>query len=65
MRPDEICHFALCGMTEARAALFAFEDAIAATACQRQASAAAFSSEILRSLNLIDGVISASGQSIR
>ncbi len=65
MRPGETCHFALCGMADARAALFALEDAIAATACQRQAGTARFSSEILRSVNLIDGVTAANGQAIR
>ncbi len=57
MRPGETCRFALCDMAEARAALFALEDEIAAVTCQRQATAATYSSEILRSLNLIDGVI--------
>jgi 5-oxoprolinase (ATP-hydrolysing) subunit C len=56
MRPGEICRFALCDMAEARAALFTLEDDIAAVTCE--ATAAGFSSETLRSLNLIDGVVS-------
>ena len=60
MRPGETCRFALCDMEEARAALFALEDAIAAVTSK--ATAAGFSSEILRSLNLIDGVIDTRGQ---
>ncbi|WP_020174364.1 biotin-dependent carboxyltransferase family protein [Methyloferula stellata] len=55
MRPGETCRFVLCGMAEARAALFALEDKIAAVTSK--ATAAGFSSEILRSLNLIDGVV--------
>jgi len=55
MRPGETCRFAACTMNEARAALFALEDEIAATACQP--IAAGFSSEVLRSLNLIDGIV--------
>jgi 5-oxoprolinase (ATP-hydrolysing) subunit C len=57
MRPGDTCRFASCSMAEARAALFALEDKIAAVTCQQQAAAATFSSEMLRSLNLIDGVI--------
>jgi biotin-dependent carboxylase-like uncharacterized protein len=55
MRPGETCRFAACCMSEARAALFALEDKIAATATRTVA--AGFSSEVLRSLNLIDGVV--------
>ncbi len=55
MRPGETCRFALCSMAEARAALFTLEDKIAAVTTR--AAAAGFSSEILRTLNLIDGVV--------
>jgi biotin-dependent carboxylase-like uncharacterized protein len=57
MRPGDACRFALCTMAEARAALFALEDEIAAITVE--ATAAGFSSAILRSLNLIDGVVHA------
>jgi biotin-dependent carboxylase-like uncharacterized protein len=59
MRPGETCRFALCDMEAARAALFALEDAIAATACQP--IAAGFSSQVLRSINLVDGVVDLRG----
>ncbi len=55
MRPGETCRFALCSMDEARAALFALEDKIAAVTTK--AAAAGYSNETLRSLNLIDGVV--------
>ncbi len=57
MRPGDSTGFAPCGMDEARAALFALEDEIAALTCQQQARAALLSIERLRSLNLIDGVV--------
>lgn len=57
MRPGETCRFAPCGMEEARSALFALEDKIAATSCKEQTIAAGFSTELLRSINLIDGVL--------
>jgi biotin-dependent carboxylase-like uncharacterized protein len=59
MRPGETCRFTACSMAEARAALFALQDAIAATACQT--IAAGFSNEALRSINLIDGVVDLRG----
>jgi len=55
MRPGESCRFARTGLGEARAALFALEDAVAAVTCQERA--AGFSNAALRSLNLIDGVV--------
>jgi biotin-dependent carboxylase-like uncharacterized protein len=57
MRPGKSCGFAPCGMAEARAALFTLEDDIAALICVQQTSTATLTSERLRSLNLIDGVV--------
>jgi biotin-dependent carboxylase-like uncharacterized protein len=63
MRPGETCRFAPCSMNEARAALFALEDKIAATVTRTVA--AGFSSAILRSLNLIDGVVKTYDQQVQ
>jgi biotin-dependent carboxylase-like uncharacterized protein len=60
MRPGETCRFTSCSMSEARAALFTLEDKIAATATRTVA--VGFSSEVLRSRNLIDGVVRTSDE---
>jgi len=57
VRPGESCRFAPTTLAEARAALFALEDEIAAVTFKKPA--AAMSNEALRRINLIDGVIRA------
>lgn len=57
MRPGEACRFVPCSMEKARTELFALEEKIAATSCKELKIAAGFSTELLRSINLIDGVV--------
>jgi len=62
MRPGESCRFGRTTLADARAALFALEDKIAAVTCEKPAAAKLteiWSNEALRSLNLIDGVVRA------